>query len=95
MISSIFILINLAFGGDFEDGIKAFKSGDYKKAFDFYKKSCDGRNAFGCFNLGLIYDNGQGVKKDKYRAKQFYGKACMLKDKLSCKNYEELNSQGY
>ena len=28
------------------------------------QKACDDGNANGCFNLGLLYANGQGVKQD-------------------------------
>jgi len=36
---------------------------DYKKAYTLYKKACDQGNTLACNNLGIMYDNGQGVEK--------------------------------
>ena len=47
-------------------------AGDYQQ----YKNACDGGNARGCFNLGLMYYKGRGVKQDDFKAKELYGKAC-------------------
>ena len=30
----------------------------------------------GCYNLGTMYDAGKGVRQDKVKAKELYGKAC-------------------
>jgi len=30
----------------------------------------------GCANLGVLYDNGQGVTQDKAKAAALYGQAC-------------------
>lgn len=40
------------------------------------QKSCDGGGMEGCFNLGMYYSNGIGVKQDHFKAKEFYQKAC-------------------
>ena len=50
------------------DANKAYKQGiafhnnkEYDKAFESFKKACDGGDVRGCFNLGIMYDNGNGV----------------------------------
>ena len=50
------------------DANKAYKQGiafhnnkEYDKAFESFKKACDGGEMGGCFNLGIMYDNGNGV----------------------------------
>lgn len=40
------------------------------------KKACDGGDMSGCFNLGAMYDNGEGVKQDDFKAVKLYTKAC-------------------
>ena len=30
----------------------------------------------GCYNLGVMYENGRGVTKSKTEARQYYQKAC-------------------
>ena len=53
------------------DANKAYKQGiafhnnkEYDKAFELYKKACDGGEMHGCYNLGTIYANGNDVEKD-------------------------------
>jgi len=74
---------------------EAYEKGDYQKASNYYQKGCDGGQAAGCFNLGLSYAKGKGVKQNYQTAKQYYGKACDLGDQAGCDNYKFLNIQGY
>ena len=76
---------------DFDDAVKAYKAGDYQKAAKLYQKACDGGVAVGCYILGVLYDNGQGLRQDKSRAKEYYGKACDLGEQMGCEAYMMLN----
>ena len=67
----------------------------YSKAADYYRKACDLGYGVGCYNLGISYYNGEGVKQSYSEAKKFYGKACDMKDDLGCDKYAILNKQGY
>ena len=49
---------------------------DLAKAFKFYKKACDGGQAFSCFELGEFYYEGKSVEKDKKKALELFEKAC-------------------
>ncbi len=83
------VLFSIGFSKDLiESGSEAYNKGDYQKA-------CDSGNAEGCYNLGVAYNNGQGVKQDFYTAKQYYGKTCDLGLQLGCDNYRRLNEKGY
>ena len=48
----------------------------------------------GCFGLGFLYKNGQGVRQDFSTAKQYYGKACDLGFQIGCNWYRKLNERG-
>jgi hypothetical protein len=37
----------------------------------------------GCFNLGLMYEEGKGVKQDDFKALKFFQKACDLNDGIT------------
>jgi TPR repeat protein len=39
-----------------------------------------------CFNLGLSYEKGKGVKQDDFKALKFYQKACDLNFGGGCSN---------
>jgi len=45
----------------------------------------------GCYNLGVMYFDGKGVKKDKQKAKKLFNKACKNGSIDACKAYEEIN----
>ena len=66
---------------------------DYFKATELYEKACNGGDASGCFNLGVMYYNGQGVRADKQKALNLYGKACDMKHQTACDNYARLKKE--
>jgi len=68
---------------------------DYFKAVELFQKACDGGDAAGCYNLGIMYMNGQGVKQDYAKAKELFGKACDMKLQSGCDGYRILNEKGY
>ena len=46
-----------------------------KEAFKWYKKAAEQGDAWAQNNLGVCYENGQGVTKDKKEAAKWYRKA--------------------
>ena len=49
----------------------------------------------GCFGLGVLYENGKGIRQNFSTAKQYYSKACDLGLQLGCDDYRKLNEKGY
>ncbi|WP_187858533.1 sel1 repeat family protein [Helicobacter pylori] len=78
----------------FNVGVKSYEEQDFEKAIALYKKACDLEVGGGCFNLGALYHNGQGVEKNLTKADQFYSKACNLKEGLGCNNLGDLYQKG-
>ena len=89
------ILSAVLLANDVDDATKAYDKRDYQKAAKLFQKTCDGGDAKGCYNLGVLYENGQGLRQDKSYAKEYFGKACDLGDQLGCDDYKKLNEQGY
>lgn len=75
-------------------GAETYSNGDYQKAAELYDKACDGGSVIGCFNLGYLYEDGQGVKQNLSTAKKYFGKACDLGEQKGCDNYRILNERG-
>jgi len=48
------------------------QAGENTSRINRLKKACDGGDAGGCTNLGLMYVKGTGVRQDKHKAVQFY-----------------------
>lgn len=55
---------------------QGFDHPDLDTAIAFFEKACDRGNALGCFNLGLAYDDGQGIDRDPDKPAILYRMAC-------------------
>jgi len=65
VIAALFTLIfTAAVAGDYEDGVAAFKSGDYATAFEKWRSAAQQGEAAAQSNLGIMYMNGRGVAQD-------------------------------
>ena len=81
------VLFSIGFSKDLtESGKEAYDKGDYQKAAQLFQKACDGGEAKGCFYLGFLYQNGQGVRQDYQKAAQLYQKACDSGQAVGCSN---------
>ena len=89
------IFATLLFGATLQDGLNAFEKGDYKTAFTIFEDLAKKGDAKAQYNLGIMYDNGEGVRQDKKRAKEWFGKACDNGFQIGCDEYKKLNQQGY
>ena len=70
----------------YEQGKAFYDNKEYDKAFESFKKACDGGNMRGCRSLGVMYDNGIGVEKDFSKAAELFKKACNGGEMLGCRN---------
>src|SRR5260370_17944390 len=55
-----------------EDAVAAYRKADYATALRIYRSMADQGLAIAQFNVGLMYDNGQGVSKDEVQAIKWY-----------------------
>ena len=79
----------------YDQGMKSYNSGRYDKAAKLFEKACKGGYTQGCYNLGVFYANGRGVRQDYHKAKLLFGKSCDMGDENGCRNYAILNKRGY
>lgn len=57
---------------------------NYNKAFELFTLVCKNNFGIGCYNLGVMYEQGQAVNKDYNKALELYIKGCKLGYKESC-----------
>ncbi len=74
----------------FNLGMLSYDKQDFSKARKYFEKACDLNNGGRCSNLGVLYQNGQGVEKDLIKAAYFYSKACKLGNQKACEVLKEL-----
>ncbi|BCX80120.1 tetratricopeptide repeat protein [Campylobacter sp. 19-13652] len=68
-----------------KDGFKQSR----KEAARYYKLACDNEkepNYISCYNLGLLYYDGEGVRQDMAETKYLYSLACDNDIKEACYN---------
>jgi TPR repeat protein len=56
----------------FEDAVSAYQSGDFDTAAKAFRKLADQGDAAAQYNLGFMYDLGQGVPQDYAEAAKWY-----------------------
>ena len=64
-----------SWAGDFQKGVSAYESGDYTTAFKEFAALAEQGDVDAQYNIGLMYDNGQGVPQDYKQAVKWYTKA--------------------
>jgi len=75
IIISILLLSSLVYAGLVNDGFNAYNHGNYREAVKLWKKAANQGDAEAQLNLGLMYDNGQGVKQNYVKAVKWWKKA--------------------
>ena len=60
------------YGGEWIDGLDAAQRQDYKTAHRLWLPLADQGNAIAQYNLGAMYDKGQGVPQDYKEAVRLY-----------------------
>ncbi len=77
-MKSIVLLIGcvaMLFAGDLEKGMEAVEKGDFKTAFEAFKRAAEAGDPIAQQNLGVLYNNGYGVKKDREMASYWFDRA--------------------
>ena len=79
-----------SFGAEktYEQGRAFYNNKEYDKAFESFKKACDSGNMRGCFNLGIMYEEGNGVEKDFSKAAELFKKACDGGEMNGCRSLD-------
>jgi TPR repeat protein len=67
---------------------------NYDRAFFWFKSALDKGHSMAANNLGVIYEQGLGVKKDINLALKYYRQAASQKNPLALKNLERLSQTG-
>lgn len=83
---TLFLLGFTLSANNFSNGVSAYNSGDKQKAVKLWSKACDDNDMDGCFILGLMYYDGEGVIQNKQKAVKLYTKACDSNFMRACLN---------
>ena len=78
----------------FNQAVNAAENGNYAQAAEWFEQACNGGVADGCFSLGFLYANGQGVKQNYAQAAEWYEQACNGGSVTGCYNLGLLYDNG-
>ena len=97
--AALFLIVFLLMAGPaiaepFEDATKAYNSGDYETAYRLIKPLAEEGIPEAQFNLGLMYEKGQGVPQDYAEALKWYRKAAEQGNAKAVKWYRNAAEQG-
>lgn len=73
---------------------KALKKNPPRAAI-LYEKSCDLGYPKSCYNLGIMYVNGEYFVKNNIKALELFTKACGLNLQEACEAYDNLKGLVY
>ncbi len=83
---AVVVSMTTCFADSIQDGKNALDKKEYLDAAAQFEKSCDSGNAQGCFQLGALYEKGDGVVQNKYKAVALYTQACNGGESHGCSN---------
>ncbi|SEN84960.1 Sel1 repeat-containing protein [Roseovarius tolerans] len=73
LISAVFAILGAAaIADDFQDGLTAFNAGDFATAIEKWRRLAEQGDAVAQFNLGTMYESGNGVTRDAAEALKWY-----------------------
>lgn len=77
---------SVCFADTLDEGKIALEQKRYFDAAEAFNKACESGNGTGCYNLGSMYEKGEGIAQNKYKASTLYAEACRAKEALGCSN---------
>ncbi len=93
IILFILLFLNIVFANSFDDAMKAYKNGEYKKAIEFFGKAANQGYSMAQYNLGVMYYEGIGLKQNKNEAYNLWLKAAKQGSLIAQKNLDMLCKQ--
>lgn len=76
-------------------GMVYYFAENHQQANLYFKKECDTFNEpTNCYNLGLAYGNGKGVRQDFAKARHYLEKGCKLNYGFACNSLAGLYYEG-
>lgn len=81
-------------GATLEEGLAAYRAGDYVTAFKQWRPLAEKGQAKAQYNLGLLYYNGRGVNQDYTQARHWYLKAAEQGQAFAQNNLGKLYEKG-
>lgn len=80
--------------GHFNDGVAAYRRGDYATAARFFRPLAEQEESGAQNNLGVIYNNGEGLPQDDAEAMRWYRKAAEQGDTRAQYNLGTMYANG-
>ena len=78
------LLAACAFAGNFEDGLKAYGSSNFKEALAKFEAGCLANDVKSCVKVGAIYQLGKTALPNPSKALEYYNKACEVGEVEGC-----------
>lgn len=87
-------LAGWSFASTFDEGAAAYAEGQYETAMEIWLPLAEAGDVTAQFNVGVMYDQGQGVAQDLAAAEKWYRRAAEQNDTIAQTNLGIIYSQG-
>ena len=92
--TALLLTAGTVWAGPLENATAAYKRGDYATALKTFQSLAAQGNAMAQFNLGVLYEKGQGVHQDYAEARKWWEKAAAQGDAAAQHNLGVLGKLG-
>lgn len=80
VVSCILVITTQVLAGPYEDGVAAYDQGRFAIAYTLWLPLAEQGHAAAQFNIGVLFEKGQGVARDNAEAASWYMKAAEQED---------------
>jgi len=85
--------VGMAWGG-FEEGLAAYKAGNFAAAFKEWKPLAEHGHSKAQYNVGVLYEKGKGVRPDPVQALAWYQRAAAQGEPFAQNNLGTMYEMG-
>ena len=78
ILCMVMMTTSYLFAGNFEEGLRAAQEENYQKAYQLWFIEAEKGDPFAQFNLGVMYERGDGVTQDYKKAMKWFEKSAEL-----------------
>ncbi len=93
LLALVVVLVAAPAWADFEAGMEAYDRGDYATALKEWRPLAEQGDANAQFNLGSMYEYGEGVPQDDVQARMWLNLAAAQGNELARINRDRLTEQ--
>lgn len=79
-------VLGVSYAHSFDEATQNLINGNYKRALQIFENLCMGGDSGACYQLGILYSDGENVPRNFHKSVAFYDQACSANVLAACNN---------